>query len=179
MEATCVAWEPTPPEANRYMLLNVQYLGWAKPHIAGVRVGCELAMIVSATLARGSEREQFSVWRILFHGVDAYRSTSAERWRGPLPWSSDASSTASSTASPNAAGKVATWEIVDSQWIPDVVSKNASIDYADRHFVVGSSYEFFDVAAREWESQEVTRTFGQQWPALEERLHAHWASLFA
>jgi hypothetical protein len=146
MEATCVAWEPTTPEANRYMILNVQYLGWAMPHIAGVSVGCELAMIVSATLARGSEREHFRVWRILFHGAYAYRCTSSDRWRGPCPWSSDESITAST----NAAREVATWEIVDSQWITDAVSENASIHYAQRHFVVASSYEFIDVAARDW-----------------------------
>lgn len=173
MEATCVAWEPTSPEANRYMLLNVQYLGWAKPHVAGVRVGCELAMMVSATPARGSEPEQFSVWRIVFHGASAYRCTSADRWRGPCPWWNDDSNTAAT----DVAWKVATWEIVDSHWIPEAVSRNASVH--DRHFVVASSYEFVDVAALKWEAQEVTGTFGQQWPVLEERLHTHWASLFA
>jgi hypothetical protein len=72
------------------------------------------------------------------------------------------------TARPTDSLERATWQIIDSQWL------SASTDQRARsrplhHFVIASSFDFYDVAAATWEVKRLG-----DWRTVLDQMSARW-----
>jgi hypothetical protein len=172
MDEVCVPWEPFKPQANRYMEVNVQYLGWATPHVSGSRAGNSIATIVTTRIGHNTPLEQLLIWKVLFRGARAYRSTSSECWHEPTPWPPVAARLQATS------WQVATWEILNSRWLLTCLPQEIISEQHIRHFVLANSYDFIDIAARDWSSQLLAQANDVKWQEFNSRLHEHWRSVF-
>lgn len=156
MEEQCVAWEPIPREANRYMVLNVVY---TEQMVLGLGGGSPLSVVVVSSVQEGKPGAiPTEAWRITFRYVAAYRSMEMEMWQGKRP-----------KATPTARLEVAAWEITNSRWLSAMVSPRVLASHGPHHFVIASEDHIDEFAAQYWKSEHLG-----EWRGVRDALRERW-----
>ena len=141
----CVSWQPVPPPWDRYMVLNVERLE-QRALVEGTPVA---VTVVASDVEQRTDPHQVVIrtWRISFHHVTAYRCDPIEQPPSlpkrvfPDHWFEG--------------GDIATWEVVQSQWLPEAISRLYSHPESIHHYVIASSYTVYDIAAQTWTVEEL------------------------
>lgn len=148
-----------PPQANRYMIVNVAFV----EQIGLLRTGAPLAMVLVSSEEPGPPGQAHPfTWLVTFADVAAYRCSDIVMWHGPRQYRDESSKRL----------EVALWEVVDSEWLPMAVSANRPAHLPVRHYVIASSFRVFEIAAGSWES----RPLGP-WMQVRNDLEVRWMAM--
>jgi hypothetical protein len=100
--------------------------------------------VVASDVEQRTDPHQVVVrtWRITFHHVAAYRCDPIQPERMfPDHWFEG--------------GEIATWEVSQSQWLPEAIGTLYSHPEAIHHYVIASSDAVYDIAAQTWTVEEL------------------------
>ncbi len=147
----CIPWAPLSPDPHRFMDINVVYIEQG-PRLRGMP-GIPLALTVSSALS-------LSCWRITFAGMRAYRYGALDYvWKGPMLM----------PHAPFGQLEQPMWEVLHSRWLKTVVEPTDLAATLLRHFVITSSTEVHEIAAREYEVLYLGK-----WSVVRKQLEHRW-----